>query len=74
MSDAKIMKRQTRQNIRHLRDILTGMDIMAGSKASVNGLIAYAFTQKLINLIYHGELSPEEIKKFISDAKLQEIN
>lgn len=68
MSDRKTMKRQIKANVRHLRDILTGIEMMAELDNENNIGVAYAFTQKLINEIHEGELSPKAIERFLNEG------
>lgn len=69
MSDRKTMKRQVKANVKHLRDILTSMDMMAEMDDDNKVGVAYTFTQKLINEIHHGSLSPKAIEAFLNQGE-----
>jgi len=71
MSDRKTMKRQTKANVRHLRDILTGIEMMSELDNDNNIGVAYAFTQKLINEIHNGDLSPKAIERFLNEGSIE---
>ncbi len=72
MSDRKTMKRQVKANVRHLRDILTGIEMMSELDNDNNIGVAYTFTQKLINEIHNGELSPKAIERFLNEGVIEE--
>lgn len=71
MSDRKTMKRQIKANVRHLRDILTGIEMISRLGNDENIGVAYAFTQKLINEIHNGELSPKAIERFLNEGEAE---
>lgn len=71
MSDRKIMKRQVKANIKHLRDVLTGIEMMTELDNDNNVGVAYAFTQMLINEIHKGQLSPKAIEAFLNQGEAQ---
>jgi hypothetical protein len=68
MSDRKTMKKQIKSNVRHLRDILTGIEMMSELDNDNNIGVAYTFTQKLIDEIHNGELSPKAIERFLNEG------
>jgi hypothetical protein len=69
MSDRKTMKRQVKANVRHLRDVLTGIEMMAELDNDNNVGVAYAFTQMLIKEIHEGGLSPKSIEAFLNQGE-----
>ncbi len=71
MSDRKTMKRQVKANVKHLRDILTSMDMMAEMDDDNKVGVAYTFTQKLINEIHRGSLSPKAIEAFLNQGEAE---
>lgn len=71
MSDKKTMKKQIKSNVRHLRDILTGIEMMSELDNDNNIGVAYTFTQKLIDEIHNGELSPKAIERFLNEGEAE---
>jgi hypothetical protein len=69
MSDIKKIKRKTKQNVKYLRDILTGMDIMLDGNNENNIVVAYTFTEFLIREVQTGDLSPKAIQDFLNKGE-----
>ena len=71
MHDRKYMKRQVKQNVKHLREVLTSMDMMSEMDNDNNVAVAYTFTQKLINEIHEGQFSPKAIEAFLNQGEAE---
>jgi len=71
MSDQKTIKRRIKANLRHLRDILTGIEMIARIGSDENIGVAYTFTQKLIHEIHNGELSPKAIERLLNEGEAE---
>ena len=71
MSDRKEMKRQVKANVRHLRDILTGIDMMCELDNDNNVGVAYTLTQLLIKELHEGKLSPKAIETFLNEGEAE---
>ena len=71
MSDQKTIKRRIKANLRHLRDILTGIEMITRIGNDENIGVAYTFTQKLIDEIHNGELSPKAIERLLNEGEAE---
>lgn len=67
MSTRKDMREQVKRSVRQMRDILTTMEEFADANDDGMLATAFTFTQKLMQELHTGAISPNAIQAFLNE-------